>query len=150
MATSTPPAQAFTGDINIPPFPVPHLLHTNISPSEYESTLIRSAILDSQSSLSQLESRLTASFDGNAMRSADTLKFISVSCRVNCTFPQKFFRVYSFYVSRTTGKIVVLMHGQHQCYFRRSPCTGDMLLSRPLDCGHRCTFSSKHMSLTVP
>ena len=61
MATSTPPTQAFTADINIPPSPVPHLLlHGNVPPSEYESTLIRSAILDSQSSLSQLESRLTA------------------------------------------------------------------------------------------
>jgi F-box-like len=59
MATST--AQAFTADIDIPPSPVPHLLlHPNVPPSKYESTLIHSAILDSQSSLSQLESRLTA------------------------------------------------------------------------------------------
>jgi hypothetical protein len=61
MATSNPQAQVFTGDINIPPSPVPHLfLHPNTPPSEYESALIRSAILDSESSLSQLESRLTA------------------------------------------------------------------------------------------
>src|ERR1700729_2341285 len=61
MVTSTPSAQGFTGDINIPPSPVPHLLlHANIPPSEYESALFRSAILDSQSSLSQLESWLTA------------------------------------------------------------------------------------------
>jgi hypothetical protein len=59
MVTFT--AQAFTADINIPPSPVPHLLlHPNVPPSEYESTLIHSAILDSQASLSQLESRLTA------------------------------------------------------------------------------------------